>query len=267
MAKVTKRYVSHDGEPAPRKIVITPEKKEARAAVRDKFIKPQTLPDGRTTRKVNDLSSFAGRLRDARENQEPIKRQEDIAERLNLSRAAIAQWERGQTIPQPHVIVEVAKYLKVTPEWLAFGVKNETKVIERETLDPDFVKFDEVVFDGAESPRKVGSWGAPRNWVEVELRPLSTDTLVVVQCDAVNMTPRIRSGDRVLIDMASRRPSPPGIFAHWDGYGVAINQIAIIPGETPTARVSSLDGETETYDVPASSLKIIGRIRGVWHAF
>lgn len=267
MAKVVKRYVQRSGDPIPKKIVITPEKKEKRAAIREGFMKPQTLPDGRTTRKVNDLTSFAGRLRDARENIEPTKRQEDIAAHLGLSRAAVAQWERGQTIPQPHVIIEVAKYLKTTPEWLAFGVKSDTKVIERESLDPSFVKFDEVVFDSATSSRKVGSWGAPKNWIDVELRPLNIDTLVVCQFDGTNMLPRIQSGDKLLIDMASRKPSPPGVFAHWDGYGVAVNQITIIPGSQPTARISSLDGETAPYEIPAEQVAIIGRVRGIWHAF
>ena len=267
MAKVTKKYVPVSGTPPVRKIIISPEQKEKRVQLREAFTKPQALADGRMMRKVSDLSSFAGRIRDARESLNPPLTQNEVAAHIGISRAAIAQWERGQTVPQPHIMIEVAKFLKTTPEWLAFGVKNETKVVREAVEDPDFIKLDEVVFDSAERSRKTGTWGAPRNWVEVELRPLSKDTLVIVQSDATNMSPRIKSGDKILVDMSSRRPSPPGIFAHWDGYGVAINQIAIIPGPTPMARVSSLDGETETYDIAADQLTIIGRVRGVWHAF
>lgn len=267
MAKVEKRFTTRSGEVKPKKVHITEAERAIRQDIRESYLPSKPIKDGRIAEPVYDQSSFAGRIRAARLAHGVDKTQEDISRELGLSRAAVAQWERGKTVPQPHTIIALAKYLRTTPEWLAFGIKSDAKVIEKTVDHPDVVFIDELVFDGPDNSRKVGTWGAPKNWVEVEVRPLVKESLIVVRCDADNMAPKYLAGDKLLIDAGSRKPSPPGVFAHWDGMGVAINQITVIPGSEPIARVSSTDGSTPTYEVPFSHLTILGRVRGAWKTF
>ena len=45
-----------------------------------------------------------------------------------------------------------------------------------------------------------------------------------------SMAPTLRSGDRVMVDESHRTPSPPGIYALHDGYGVIVKRIELIHG-------------------------------------
>ena len=47
------------------------------------------------------------------------------------------------------------------------------------------------------------------------------------------MEPRLFEGDRVFIDLRYTIPSPEGIFALWDGYGLVIKRLQIVMGSEP----------------------------------
>ncbi len=47
--------------------------------------------------------------------------QKALSERLEITRAAVGQWEVDMTSPSITMTAKVAKVLKVSPEWLAYG--------------------------------------------------------------------------------------------------------------------------------------------------
>ena len=47
--------------------------------------------------------------------------QDDVAKVANRGRSAVAQWERDDCEPPLAIIVELAKILETTPQFLAFG--------------------------------------------------------------------------------------------------------------------------------------------------
>lgn len=55
--------------------------------------------------------------------------QEDVAERLHISRQAVSKWEMGQSTPDMDTCVKLCEILKVTPDQLLLGVEaNKTRV-------------------------------------------------------------------------------------------------------------------------------------------
>ena len=87
--------------------------------------------------------------------------------------------------------------------------------------------------------------------------------LLVVRGDS--MSPVLEDGDRVLVNTADTRPSPPGIFVLHDGVGLMIKSLELVPGLTPEQamiRISSANTHYSAYQRRISELEIKGRI--IW---
>lgn len=83
-----------------------------------------------------------------------------------------------------------------------------------------------------------------------------------------SMEPRLHEGDRVFIDTRYRFPSPEGIFALWDGYGVVIKRLEIVRGSDPLRyRIISANESYTTYEATEDEARIIGRYAGRFTAF
>lgn len=201
------------------------------------------------------------RLREARESREMSQQQ--VANHLGLSRAAITQWETDTTSPSLHKIIEAAKFLQVKPEWLAFGVSMEAKVEYRDPEDMGFVVVTEYAFgERVDQKHSVGSYAFPKEYLG-EINCTSPNATILWRVDGTNMENLYEAGDRVIIDTSQRRPAS-GIFLIWDGFGPALHDIAVRPVDGKmSALVSSRDGRTQSYETDPSKLAIIGRVRGV----
>jgi phage repressor protein C with HTH and peptisase S24 domain len=78
-----------------------------------------------------------------------------------------------------------------------------------------------------------------------------------------SMEPRLFEGDRVFIDLRYTTPSPEGIFALWDGFGVVIKRLQIVRGADPTrVRVISANQSYAPYEAALDEIRIIGRFAG-----
>jgi len=78
-----------------------------------------------------------------------------------------------------------------------------------------------------------------------------------------SMEPRLFEGDRVFVDLRYTIPSPEGIFALWDGYGLVIKRLQIVMGSDPMRiRVISANGSYAPYEVGIDDVKIVGRFAG-----
>lgn len=78
-----------------------------------------------------------------------------------------------------------------------------------------------------------------------------------------SMEPRLYEGDRVFIDLRYTTPSPEGIFALWDGFGLVIKRLQIVMGSEPTrVRVISANSSYSPYEAPLDEIRIIGRFAG-----
>ncbi|MCW2283360.1 phage repressor protein C with HTH and peptisase S24 domain [Rhodoblastus acidophilus] len=78
-----------------------------------------------------------------------------------------------------------------------------------------------------------------------------------------SMEPRLYEGDRVFIDLRYTVPSPEGIFALWDGYGLVIKRLQIVMGADPMrVRIISVNSSYAPYEAGADEIRIVGRFAG-----
>lgn len=107
-------------------------------------------------------------------------------------------------------------------------------------------------------------WGIPDYYLNEELR-LRRQAARIVEVRGDSMSPTLESGDRVMVDTSDLNPSPPGIFAVWDGFGLVIKRVELLHmSDPPTIRISSDNARHEPFERTIDEIKIVGRI--VWRA-
>lgn len=107
-------------------------------------------------------------------------------------------------------------------------------------------------------------WGLPDSYLIGELgMKLANVRILEVRGDS--MEPTLHSSDRVMVNLADRIPTPEGLFAFFDGYGVAVKRLEIIPRADPPAILAIADNPKHTQRSYAfDEINIIGRV--VWVA-
>jgi phage repressor protein C with HTH and peptisase S24 domain len=87
----------------------------------------------------------------------------------------------------------------------------------------------------------------------------------IIRVKGDSMTGMIEDRDLVMIDVSDRNPSPPGVFALWDGFGDVVKRVEHIPNsDPPRVVISSVNKDYRTYEMTADEIRIIGRV--VWFA-
>lgn len=188
--------------------------------------------------------------------------QADIGKAVDLTRTAVAQWERDDSEPSLDRIQIIAKMLKTTPQYIAFGITSAPKVVAPDPDELGYALVEEVTFgDGTDNPVSTQTWGLPTTWLRGELQITDYTQAVIVQSPVD--TEKFGYGDRVVVDRGARRVSPPGMFLHWDGQGPMISQMSLVPGDPkkPKVKVSAPQG---AYELDLDKVQVIGRVRGVW---
>ncbi|WP_419905068.1 XRE family transcriptional regulator [Kiloniella sp.] len=108
-----------------------------------------------------------------------------------------------------------------------------------------------------------GNWFLPSDYLRSELS-VSPAAARIIEVQGDSMTPTLHSGDRVMIDTNDQRPTPPGIFALWDGIGVVVKRLEHVPNSDPALlRISSDNANHNEYQRTFDEVNIIGRI--IWY--
>ena len=209
------------------------------------------------------LQTVGGRIRDARERKEMT--QNELAKRFGITRSGIAQWESDTTSPSIYKTEEIAKLLETTPQWLAFGISSEPKIVYQP--EPGSVTINEVNF--GEKPTeidKVRSWAVPADYLKTELQCLSTSGLIIWRIHSSDLEPPYERGDKVIVDTNAKKPSPSGMFLLWleDGVGPSLNHVSVVPQGTTMIASVSRKAAGNGYEVPVDKLHVIGRVRGLF---
>ena len=109
-----------------------------------------------------------------------------------------------------------------------------------------------------------GYWQMPAEYLAAEIR-VRRGQVRIIEVIGDSMKPTLESGDRVMVNMADKTPSPPGIFALFDGLGPVVKRIEHIPNSDPVSvRIISDNAHHTAYDRTAEEVNIIGRV--VWFA-
>lgn len=177
-------------------------------------------------------------------------------------RSSIAQWETGRAFPEFTTIRAIARAVNKSPEYLAFGITGEPKVVAPDPEELGYVLAPEIKIINEHKHEEVQKWGLPLDWLRGELGVTSSYKDIAIYKVEVNGDP-FEYGDRVIIDRNNFKPSPPGHFLYWDGVGANIAKMRVVPsaGKKHIAKISAPDGD---FEVDVDKLSIIGRVKGVW---
>jgi phage repressor protein C with HTH and peptisase S24 domain len=226
-------------------------------------------------------TTIGSRIKAARE--EKGVAQAALGRACGVSRAAVSQWEADTSEPSGTNLVRIARFLGVTELWLAEGrgPKARTAYDTPEFLAMTKQDRDQVAMipeilvqagmgdSGIPEIETFGSdtvkdnWGLPADYVRGVLNVSLPTNLRVIGLKGDSMSPTLLSTDRAIVDIGDRTPSPPGIFALWDGYGVIVKRIEIVPkSKPPRIKVISDNTLHEPYELGHEDYSIVGRLLG-----
>lgn len=175
---------------------------------------------------------------------------------------------------------KIAQFLNVDLEWLRTG--RGAAPIEGDPLgaieDAPFTatsiaRVGEIDVEASAGPGQVVEhtgeshhWSFPEYWLRAMLDAAPADIkLITIKGDSGQSDPAkatdIDPGDKVFVNVADRRPSPPGLFVLWDGLAFVAKRVQMVPGTSPIrVRLSSNNPAYEPYEVSIEDAQIQGRI-------
>lgn len=175
----------------------------------------------------------------------------------------------GSAVPQRPLPVDASKNLgkmqQIGAKTLTAGLRDETIVFIREydvraSSGPNGGLVD--VMHGDDGDIVVGRFGFPARYFREQFGA-QPDECALVEVVGDSMVPTLRPGERVLVKLSDINPTPPGIFALWDGNGQVIKRVEYIPhSEPPTVLISSDNKAYKPYKRQLGEAYIQGRV--VW---
>lgn len=213
--------------------------------------------------------SLAARIASAR--QRKGLSQDALGKMLGVSRAAVAQWESGQSSPAAERLIDLTDKLRVRFEWLYWGHgpmegTDDTGAPNGYVWVPSLLS---VILgdDGKLKPAFGPTSLFPSSLIEGDLRGAPSNFATMTMTGDA-MAPRIPMGSTVMIDLRQTAPTPPGAFALWDGSGINVQWVSRLPGsEPPVLRLSSENPRFPSSDLPIDRAHLIGRVVWIGHCF
>ena len=88
-------------------------------------------------------------------------------------------------------------------------------------------------------------------------------SLRVLRARGDSMEPLVSDGDRLLVDLARRTPGTGEMAVLWDGSGLVVKRVEVMPHEEPARlRLHSANPDYEPYTCLAEEAHIVGKV--VW---
>jgi transcriptional regulator with XRE-family HTH domain len=101
-----------------------------------------------------------------------------------------------------------------------------------------------------------------RAWIIEQLHANPAD-IRVASVRGDSMQPTLFHNDTVLVDMAKKNPSPPGVFMIFDGSGLVAKRLEYLADHNPPGvHVISDNAQYSNYERTVDDMRIIGRV--VW---
>lgn len=213
-----------------------------------------------------DGMTFAKRLAEAR-SQEGLS-QNELADAVNAAQSTVATWERGRNEPDLKTIQRLSKVIKRPPEWLAFGLSAE--------IGSDMVMVPEIAVQATSGPPGLtevleGDQEAVRHryaFPKAEFHSLfgvGPEGIVILEVKGDSMLGTLNPGEKVLVNVSDRTPSPPGVFVVWDGMGLVLKRVEYLPqSDPPKVRIVSDNPRYASYERTVEEAFIQGRVIGSW---
>lgn len=189
--------------------------------------------------------------------------QKELAKAMNTTDMSVSRYERGETQLSVNMLKKFAEVLGCDP----------SDIIEEELSDLPSQVAQDVVFvpeynvevsagNGfiIDSEAADALWPFSRKFLSANLG-VSLSDLVMVRVEGDSMEPTLRAGDHILINTQNKRISQPGVFVLWDGDGVVVKRVELIPGSNPPRLLRISDNPLHTnYEALVEETEIVGRV-------
>lgn len=207
--------------------------------------------------------------------------QAEVARRTGLSAERYGQYVRGLREPDFDTLLTICGALQTSPDQL-LGLRpsdptpNLSNTPDLPPIVPAGEEYDPIA--ALEIRPGMGGGGYedlsdatlvlfPKRLIRDQLGA-KPDDLRVVEVEGPSMSPVLESGDQVLVNIAKRNPSQPGIFCLFDGFGIVCKMVErvrrIDPGEEPKVRIISVNPLFKPEEITEDEAHILGRV--VWFA-
>lgn len=176
-----------------------------------------------------DLKTLGGRLAYARLREEMT--QDDLAKAIDKVRATVVAYERNQIMPPLPIVEALAKKLKVSPSFLAFG-EHGVKAAGGTNAAESTINVDEITY-GRDGSFVSGTFAIPREVAEGYVDELKDLKVYVLGHNAEAFG--LRSGDRLFADTSVR-----ALSNEFDTYVIEVNGGMEIVRVSPSFTKSNL---------------------------
>lgn len=191
-------------------------------------------------------------------------KQDDISRSLKISRSAVAQWESGTTTPSLTSLIDMARLLSTTPEYLAFGIQDDAPTVKAPSERAGLATV-EIISWGA-SPGEyhvIGELALDEAYVSDVSLTGKAASLKVASFRSSSLVDGLERGDRILVDISANRPMQTGTYVYWNGFAASIASLRPFMGEAgPAVQISEAGHLRQT--VAADKIKILGLVVAAW---
>lgn len=198
------------------------------------------------------------------------------AKKAGLGQDAIRDIVRGKSLnPANETLRRIAKALGCSVadltgerparrEIKATGDTIEIAELEVHAAAGMGVDGDDTVMANDEALAVVGVHSMPTASFR-EAYGMSAGRIRIIPVKGNSMEPRLWPGQRVMVDIEDRTPSPPGVFVIWDGLALVLKYVEVVPNSEPLkVRISSANKDFMAYERTLDEAHINGRVIGVW---
>ena len=209
--------------------------------------------------------------------------QKSLAEAARLNETAVRDILKGRSRRPLHTtIIALARTLACEPEDLIGGWRGTsalgssgggapapagaTATIRELDVRPAAGGNSSVVeiLEGAEDEATRALYGFPASGFR-ELYGAPPEEVRILEVVGDSMAPELWPGQKVMVHLRDRQPSPPGVFVLWDGLGLVIKRVEFIAqSDPPKLRISSDNRQYAVYERTVDEVHILGRVIGRW---
>jgi len=205
-----------------------------------------------------DFSTFFERVKQAT----PIQNQSQLAQVLELGRAAISLAKHKNVVPSKWILALSRKY-GVNADWLATGSGSMTTTDDTSHLQSSGIVhiLPRLTSDGAPvlKPESQIRDSFPDIWLDPHSK---SSHLAMMTMVGTCMEPEIKAGDRLLIDLDARESYSDCIYAVGIDQHILIRRMEKMPGQVVLRCDNPHAADMVLSENDEASVSIVGRI--IW---
>jgi transcriptional regulator with XRE-family HTH domain len=207
-------------------------------------------------------------------------RQSDLAKAMGVEQPRISEIVRGERQVKLEEAVVIARVCRMSLEEVMGHFSEDVPPTPKPARRSGAVQIAEMdvrssAGGGAvvDYEDELHEWAFPSAFVQSEIRARAADIRIITNegdsmLSGEGRSDDIESGDKLVVRLTDKTPSPPGIFILHDGFGLVTKRLEFAQDyDEPTIRIISSNPNYSTYERALEEVHIVGRVVGKWTRF